>query len=85
MRNLSPEDEKSDAATYLAELRRNGGIVEELITGDEFRSPSVQMRNSPTGEVEIISTHDQVLGGPTGQMFLGCRFPADSAYARTSP
>ena len=23
-----------------------------------------------------ISTHDQILGGPSGQVFLGCRFPA---------
>ncbi|MCA1708211.1 MAG: hypothetical protein LC808_35010 [Actinobacteria bacterium] len=81
-RNLAPEDRQSDAATYLGELRTGGGIVEELITGDEFGSPSVQLRNSPLGEVEIISTHDQVLGGPTGQMFLGCRFPADPAYVR---
>lgn len=80
VRRLSPEDAQTDAVAYLAELRNNGGIVEELIEGDDFRSPSVQMRNSPAGEVEIISTHDQVLGGPTGQMFLGCRFPADLAY-----
>jgi hypothetical protein len=30
--------------------------------------------------IEPISTHDQVLGGPGGQVFLGCRFPADEAY-----
>jgi hypothetical protein len=81
VRTLAPEDAKTDAATYLAELRTSGGIVEELITGSEFRSPSVQLRNSPLGEVDLISTHDQVLGGPTGQMFLGCRFPADREYA----
>ena len=34
------------------------------------------------GEVEILSTHDQLLGGPSGQSYLGCRFPADFAYAR---
>jgi hypothetical protein len=28
----------------------------------------------------VISTHDQVLGGRSGQVFLGCRFPADPAY-----
>ena len=28
----------------------------------------------------MISTHDQVLGGPSGQIFLGCEFPADAAY-----
>jgi hypothetical protein len=31
--------------------------------------------------VELLSTHDQLLGGPTGQLYLGCRFPADPAYA----
>ena len=80
VRNLAPEDRETNAATYLGELRTGGGIVEELISGDDFRSPSVQLRNSPLGEVEVISTHDQILGGPTGQMFLGCHFPADRAY-----
>jgi hypothetical protein len=32
--------------------------------------------------VEVLSTHDQVLGGVTGQTFLGCRFPADPGYGR---
>ena len=32
------------------------------------------------GEVEIISTHDQILGGPDGQIYIGCRFPADANY-----
>ena len=81
VRNLSPEDAKSEAVAFLSELREHGGIVEELITGTNFRSPSVQLRNAPDGQVEIISTHDQILGGPTGQMYLGCTFPADGAYA----
>jgi hypothetical protein len=38
------------------------------------------MRITPLGEVELLSTHDQVLGGPTGQSYLGARFPADTAY-----
>jgi hypothetical protein len=33
--------------------------------------------------VELLSTHDQLLGGPSGQSYLGAKFPADSAYART--
>ena len=81
VRRLSPEDQNLDGDTFLAQLRNAGGIVEELITGEDFASPSVQMRNSPTGEVEIISTHDQLLGGPTGQMFLGSYFPAAPDYA----
>ena len=66
---------------YLAKLAERGGIVEELIAGVELRSPSVQLRVTPAGEVELLSTHDQVLGGPSGQSYLGCRFPADFGYA----
>ena len=32
--------------------------------------------------MELLSTHDQVLGGPSGQSYLGCSFPADFEYAR---
>jgi hypothetical protein len=68
--------------SYFAKLAERGGIVEELITGVELRSPSVQLRVTPLGDVELLSTHDQLLGGPSGQSYLGCRFPADFAYAR---
>lgn len=66
---------------YLAKLAERGGIVEERIVGQELRSPSVQLRILPEGEVELLSTHDQLLGGPSGQSYLGCRFPADFGYA----
>ena len=66
---------------YVAKLAERGGIVEELISGVELRSPSVQLRVTPLGQVELLSTHDQLLGGPSGQSYLGCRFPADFAYA----
>jgi hypothetical protein len=67
--------------SYAAKLEESGGIVEERIVGEEIRSPSVQLRITPLGDVELLSTHDQLLGGPTGQLYLGCRFPADPAYA----
>jgi hypothetical protein len=67
---------------YLDRLAGGGGIVEERLEGAELRSPSVQLRVTPLGEVELLSTHDQLLGGPSGQSYLGCRFPADFAYAR---
>jgi hypothetical protein len=67
---------------YLANLSEHGGIVEERLHGAEFRSPSVQLRVTPLGEVELLSTHDQLLGGPSGQTYLGCRFPADFGYAQ---
>ena len=65
---------------YRAKLRSMGGVVEAFIEGAEKRSPSAQYRVDPLGCLEVISTHDQVLGGRTGQVFLGCRFPADEAY-----
>ena len=63
-------------------LEAMGGVVECFLEGGETRSPSVQCRVDPLGGVSVISTHDQVLGGPSGQVFEGCTFPADPAYAR---
>jgi hypothetical protein len=65
---------------YLEKLGEMGGIVECWIEGQEKCSPSVQCRIDPLGKVSIISTHDQVLGGPSGQIYLGCTFPADERY-----
>jgi len=68
---------------YAAKLRSRGGIVEERVGvgAQEVRSPSVQLRITPLGKVELLSTHDQMLGGRSGQTYLGCIFPADPAYA----
>ncbi len=57
-----------------------GAIVEAFIEGEEKRSPSVQGYITPHGEIKILSTHDQILGGPDSQIYLGCHFPADEAY-----
>lgn len=65
---------------YIAKLADVGGVVEERIMAEEVRSPSVQLRITPLGDVELLSTHDQILGGPNGQTFLGSRFPADADY-----
>lgn len=65
---------------YSQKLGAMGGIVEEFIEGEDKRSPSAQLRIDPTGAIEPVSTHDQLLGGDAKQIFLGCRFPADEAY-----
>ncbi|HVE91226.1 MAG TPA: peptide ligase PGM1-related protein [Actinomycetota bacterium] len=65
---------------YLRDLRL-GSVVEELVTGEAFASPSVQVDISPFGEVSVLSTHEQLLGGEDGQVYMGCRFPADPGYA----
>ena len=57
------------------------GIVEEFIPGEIKTSPSAQCIIDPLGNAQVISTHDQVLGGESGQVFVGARFPADEAYA----
>ena len=71
---------KETSDVYLDKFARMGGIVEEFMDANEKVSPSVQLRNSPSGNVMLISTHDQILGGATGQTFLGCAFPADDEY-----
>jgi hypothetical protein len=63
---------------YLTNLAARGGVVEERLIGPDLRSPSVQLEVTPAGEVEIVSTHDQILDG---QSYLGCRFPAAPPYA----
>ena len=80
-RAIELEDDELTLDDYFAALADEGGILEERIEGESFRSPSVQLRLSPAGQVDIMSTHDQVLGGPHGQTYFGCHFPADPAYA----
>ena len=78
---MQPEAESLAVDVYLAAFEKHGGIVEERITGVALTSPSVQMRALPDGTVELLSTHDQLLGGASGQKYLGCVFPADPGYA----
>jgi hypothetical protein len=68
---------------YAALFCARGGVIEERVgvDGHDVRSPSVQLRITPLGKVELLSTHDQMLGGPSGQSYLGCIFPADPGYA----
>lgn len=66
--------------TFAAKIEDEGAIVEELLRAPGLRSPSVQVRVGTDGAVEVVSTHDQILGGPEDQVYLGCRFPADPAY-----
>jgi PGM1 C-terminal domain len=65
---------------YCAKFETMRGIVERFIDHDDKRSPSAQCRIDPLGQGGVISTHDQILGGPSGQIFLGCMFPANEAY-----
>ena len=72
--------EEEHADWYFRKFAEMGGIVEEFVQGREVRSPSAQVRIRPDGSCELLSTHEQLLGGRTGQVYLGCRFPADADY-----
>jgi hypothetical protein len=67
-------------ANYSQRITELGAVAEAWVEGAEKRSPSFQGRITPLGKVEILSTHDQILGGSSGQLYLGCRFPADESY-----
>lgn len=77
---LRYDDPTLDWERFIDQFGRMGGIVEAWVRGTDVCSPSVQCRINPVGEVELISTHDQVLGGSTKQAFQGCSFPADAEY-----
>lgn len=66
---------------FLQKMAQAGGIVEGFIEGRYKESPSVQCRINPLGKVEVISTHDQLLGGNSGQIYMGASFPARQEYA----
>ncbi len=80
---LEPDDPKLGVDFFLKLLASGGGVVEELLTGAELRSPSAMLRITPQARVEVIATHDQVLGGSSKQSYIGCRFPAHAGYAAT--
>jgi hypothetical protein len=65
---------------FFEKFRAMQGVVEEFLAAPEMASPSTQLRTGPRGEVLLLSTHDQILGGPTGQVYQGCRFPAHDGY-----
>jgi hypothetical protein len=65
---------------FLVKFAAGGGVVEEMIEARAVRSPSVQLRINPRRDVILASTHEQILGGPCNQVFLGCVFPADDSY-----
>ncbi len=66
---------------FAQKMRQMGGIVEAFIDGNPKASPSVQCRITPLRQVEVVSTHDQILGGRHEQVYIGATFPAHRAYA----
>ena len=67
-------------STYAGKVEADGAIAEELLRVPGLQSPSVQLCIAPGGAVEVLSSHDQILGGPENQVYIGCRFPAGVGY-----
>jgi len=83
LHHLRFEAKEETWPTFRRQFEKLGGIVEAFIEGENKLSPSVQARVNAIQAPQVISTHDQILGGPTGQMFMGCSFPAKRDYRRT--
>jgi hypothetical protein len=75
--------------SWKEQLAVQGALVEAWLEGGEaLCSPSVQGTIHPgprgsvgqPGAVEVLSSHEQVLGGASGQTYLGCSFPAAADY-----
>ena len=85
-RTMELESQSTPFDAYVAKFAKHGGIVEERITGDRAgRVRACRCGCCRTATVELLSTHDQLLGGASGQKYLGCVFPANPEYARRSP
>ena len=80
--HLSFQGHHENWPSFQPKIGHLGAIVEAFVEGEGKQSPSVQGRITPAGKVEILSTHDQILGGADGQIFLGCQFPAAAGYRR---
>lgn len=80
-RDLKPVAKDLSSKAFLKKFQVMGGIVEEFIDGEIKSSPSVQCRINPMGEIDIISTHDQILSGEEQQIYSGALFPANYEYA----
>jgi hypothetical protein len=65
---------------YFEKMQNMGGIVEEFLEGEVKMSPSVQCVIGPHKVIDIVSTHDQLLGGDDNQVYQGAIFPADVQY-----
>jgi hypothetical protein len=83
LHGIVPSAPEETPRTYLEKFVELGGIVEEFLDSPRTLSPSVQLRIDPHGEVVLLSTHDQILGGASGQVYSGCRFPAREEYRRS--
>ena len=76
-------DPVDDWGSFAEKFERSGGVVEAMVGAGALASPSAQLFISPEGETSLVSTQDQIMGGPTGQASVGCAGPASLRYRHT--
>ena len=81
LQDLMPVANDVSRELFLEKMNAMGGIAEVFLEGEIKTSPSVQCVINPNKTIDIASTHDQLLGGDDGQIFMGAIFPADEAYS----
>lgn len=78
---LSKSDKQKDElvaeATSKVPQKKTHGFVVEKWVEDVLASPSVQLVIYPSGKIEILSLHDQLLEGKE-QWYVGCVYPVHS-------
>jgi hypothetical protein len=67
-------------ASFGAKVAERGAVVEALLRPTRMTLPSVLVRITPGGGIAVVATHEQVVGGPNDDIYLGCRFPAEDRY-----
>jgi len=66
--------------SFKKKIPKMGWIAEEFLEGKFKKSPSGQACIEKNGEVSVIATHEQILGGDGKMSYLGCSFPANDGY-----
>ncbi|MFB9722040.1 peptide ligase PGM1-related protein [Planobispora longispora] len=66
--------------TFAEKIAERGAVIEEFIDQRPLYSPSALARITPGGAYDVVATHEQVLGGPNGDVYQGCAFPARPEY-----
>ena len=66
-------NDDDDWSGYWERFQAHGGALEECIEGTPC---SVQVRIDLDGSVEVIGTHEELVGGQDHQRYIGCKFPA---------
>lgn len=66
---------------FMTRMAKIGGVIEIFLEGSQKTSPSGQGFLHPGADVELLSTHEQILTGPDGMVYDGAIFPAHQKSA----